>query len=233
MVIVPSLHIGTAGASARRKAERLRQEREQLRSTRSGLARLLACLFPSDTEKRLQKEERDYAAGAEGELILARSLARRCPDVPMLNDRRAPMRQGNIDHIVIAPTGVYVIDCKRYKGKIQVARPLFGRTSLKINRRNRTRLLEGLDRHVADVKAAVAGLADDVPVHGCLCFVAPAGLLSDIGLPILRTLMIDGYALYYPRRLATRLNRRGALTAERAKLLHAELAKRLPPALTS
>lgn len=141
------------------------------------------------------------------------------------------MRVGNIDHIAIAPTGVYVIDCKRYKGKIQVARPLFGRASLKINGRNRTRLLEGLGRHVADVNAAVADLADDVPVHGCLCFVAPAGLLSDIGLPILRTLKIDGYALYYPRRLAKRMHKRGPLTPERASFLHAELARRLPPAL--
>jgi hypothetical protein len=151
----------------------------------------------------------------------------------MLHDRRAPIRQGNIDHIAIAPTGVYVIDCKRYKGKIQVVKPPFGRASLKINRRNRTRLLEGLGRYVADVEAAVAGVADGVPVHGCLCFVAPAGLLSEIGLPMLRTLKIDGYALYGPRRLAKRLNKRGPLTAERANLLHAELAQRLPPALPS
>jgi hypothetical protein len=225
MADVPSLHIGTAGASARRKAEHFRQEREQLRSTRRGLGRLLATSFPSEKEKRLQEEERDYATGAKGEQILARSLARRCPAVPMLHDRRAPMRMGNIDHIAIAPTGVYVIDCKRYKGKIRVAKPLFGRASLKIDRRNHTRLLEGLGRHVADVKAAVVGLADDVPVHGCLCFVAPAGLLSDIGLPILRTLKIGGYALYYPRRLAKRLNtRRAPLTPEQANLLARQAA---------
>src|SRR6202007_552329 len=96
---VPSLHIGTAGASARCKAERLRQQREQLRSTRPGLARLLAGFVPSENEKRLRKEERDYASGAGGEQILASSLARRCPDIPMLHDRRAPMRLGNIDHI--------------------------------------------------------------------------------------------------------------------------------------
>jgi hypothetical protein len=143
------------------------------------------------------------------------------------------MRLGNIDHIAIAPTGVYVIDCKRYTGKIQVVTPLFDRASLRINRRNRTRLLEGLARQVADVKAAVADLADDVPVHGCLCFVAPAGLLSDVGLPIVRTLKVDGYAVYYPRRLARRLKRRGLLTAETANSLHTELAKRLPPAVSS
>jgi hypothetical protein len=33
--------------------------------------------------------------------------------------------------------------------------------------------------------------------------------------------------------LAKRLNKRGPLTAERANLLHAELAQRLPPALPS
>jgi Nuclease-related domain len=110
------------------------------------------------------------------------------PEVLLLHDRRAPMSRANIDHIAIAASGVYVIDCKRYKGKIEVATPLFGKPKLKIGGRDRTKLIDGLDKQVAHVKAALTDKSDDVPVHGCLCFVAPEGLLADTDLPILRTL---------------------------------------------
>jgi Nuclease-related domain len=129
-----------------------------------------------------------------------------CPDIPMLHDRRAPTSRANIDHVAIAPSGVYVIDCKRYKGKIAVATPLFGKPKLKIAGRDRTKLIDGLEKQVAHVKPALADISDDVPVRGCLCFVAPEGLLADVGLPVLRTLKINGYRLYYAKGLAKRLN---------------------------
>jgi hypothetical protein len=62
----------------------------------------------------------------------------------------------NIDHIAVAPSGVYVIDCKRYKGKMEVAEPLFGEAKLKINGRDRTKLIDGLQK---------AGR----PRQGCTC----------------------------------------------------------------
>jgi len=37
-----------------------------------------------------------------------------------LHDRRIPPTRANIDHIVIAPTGVYVIDAKNYAGRAQL-----------------------------------------------------------------------------------------------------------------
>jgi hypothetical protein len=148
----------------------------------------------------------------------------------MLHDRRAPNRRGNIDHIAIAPSGIYVIDCKRYKGRIAVAQPLFGKAKLKIGGRDQTKLIEGLGKQVALVKVALADIADDVPVQGCLCFVAPEGFFADSGLPVLRTLRINGYPLYYPRRLAKRLNRSGPLSADQTLTLQAKLAELLPQA---
>lgn len=70
----------------------------------------------------------------------------------------------------------------------------------------------------------------EVPVQGCFCFVAPEGLFADIGLPVVRTLKIDGFPLYYLRRLAKQLNRSGPLTLEQAARIRDELAQRLPPA---
>jgi hypothetical protein len=159
-------HLGTPGASALLKARRLHEQRQSLNASRTSLARLAAALFPPKIDKHLRQEEHNWTTGARGEQNLASSLARRCPNVPMLHDRRAHGSRGNIDHIAIAPSGVYVIDCKRYKGKIEVAQPLLGKAKLKINGRDSTSLIDGVDKQVGQVRAAIAEVANDVPVHG-------------------------------------------------------------------
>lgn len=225
------LHIGAAGSSARYQAERLRLDREQNTPGPTALGRAWGALFPSPELRRRQAQERAWREGAEGEQSLASFLAERCPEVLMLHDRAAPMSRANIDHIAIAPSGVYVVDCKRYRGKIEVTRPLFGPQKLKIKGRDRTRLIAGLERQVAHVKAALADVDQEIPVHGCLCFVAPEGRFSDVGLPLIRTPRINGYPLYYARRLSRCLNRTGPIGDEQAAVLQTELAERLPPAL--
>jgi hypothetical protein len=221
-------HAGVAGRSARREFER-RSERRRLEA--SARPRLLAVLLgPSARQRRRAAEDRQWAIGARGEEMLAASLARRCPEAVLLHDRRLPHGRSNIDHIAIAPSGVYVIDTKRYHGKIQVLNPLFGTPKLRIAGRDRTKLIDGLLRQVGVVEMALEGLGGAIPVHGCLCFVAPEGLLADVGLPLLRTLKINGCRLYYPRKLARRLNRPGPLGAEQAVAIRAELARCLPPA---
>lgn len=74
-------------------------------------------------------DEKHWATGAQGEAILAEFLAKRCPAVPLLHDRRVPHSLANIDHIAVGASGVYVIDTKRYRGKIEVLNPLFGTPS--------------------------------------------------------------------------------------------------------
>lgn len=76
--------------------------------------------------------ERRWATGALGEERVAQALARRCPVVPLLHDRRMPRSRANIDHLAFAPTGVYVIDAKHYRGKIEVVNRLLGVSKLKI-----------------------------------------------------------------------------------------------------
>ena len=148
----------------------------------------------------------------------------------MLHDRRMPNGRANIDHIAVAASGVYVIDAKRYHGKIEVLNPLFGAPKLKIAGRDRTKLVDGLGKQVAVVREVLSAVAPDAPVRGCMCFLAPEGFMADSGLPVLRTLKIKGYPLYYPRRLARRLNRRGALTPDQGRSIHAHLAASLQPA---
>jgi hypothetical protein len=217
--------IGVAGDSARREAERLRRRAEQARASRSRLASLF--LGPPAEAKRLATRQRRWAVGARGEQMLSESLLRRCPDALLLHDRAMPGSRANIDHIAVAGSGVYVIDAKRYRGEIEVREPLFGKAKLMIAGRDRTRLVEGLRRQVGAVEAALADVAPGAPVHGCFCFLPPEGLLADSGLPIVRTLRINEYPLYYPRRLAKRLNCAGPLAHELAVTIHAELARSL------
>lgn len=82
-----------------------------------------------------------------------------------------PASRANIDHLAIAATGVWVIDAKRYTGQIKVSMPLFGEAKLTISHRDRPELVARLSKQVAAVRRVMSGLAPEVPVHGCLCFV--------------------------------------------------------------
>jgi Nuclease-related domain len=185
-----------AGLSARREAARTRERLALERKSRSRL--LTALVGPSAQAKRLAARERRWATGAGGEEMLAKTLTQRCPDALFLHDRRMPGSRANIDHIAVAATGVYVIDAKRYRGKIEVRKPIFGKAKLTIGGRDRTKLVEGLAKQVAAVEAVLTDVEPVTPVHGCFCFLAPEGLLADSGLPVIRTLTIGGYRLYYP-----------------------------------
>jgi len=123
-----------------------------------------------------------------------------------------------------------VIDAKRYRGKIEIRSPLFGNPKLLIAGRDRTKLIEGVRRQVEIVTDVLADARTDIPVFGCLCFLAPEGILADSGLPVLRTLKIGGVPLYYPRRLAKQLNAAGPIDSGRRDDLTRRLAQALPAA---
>jgi hypothetical protein len=206
---------GTPGGSARREHERRLSNREQrVRERHPHIGGLLLALQDAP------RHEEVWARGAGGEETVARALAERCTDdVVLLHDRRIPGTRTNIDHVAVAPSGVWVIDSKRYKGKVAVRKPWFGEAKLTIAGRDRTKLVHGLAKQVELVRAVVA----DLPVHGALCFV-------DAQLPLLGPTMFDGFSLLYPRQLAKRLNGTGPLTGERVHAAAALIAERFTPA---
>jgi hypothetical protein len=57
--------------------------------------------------------------GARGEEKLAGAILA-MPGVNVLHDRRVPGSSANIDHIVIAPAGIFVVDAKLYQGLIRI-----------------------------------------------------------------------------------------------------------------
>jgi len=219
------LDLGTAGASARREHERRRANREgRVRERHPRIGNLLLKLQDAP------EHEKAWATGAAGEEVLAASLAKRCRDVLVLHDRRMPRSRANIDHLAIAPSGVHVIDAKRYKGKIEVRKPFFGEEKLLIAGRDKTKLVESLKSQGDAVQSALDSIGQLAPVHTCFCFINPSGQSDGSGIPLIRTLSIGGCPLYYPRRLAKRLNQPGELDGDQIQLLSHSLARLFPPA---
>lgn len=210
---------GVAGASARREHERRRQRREALtRDRHRVIGKFLV------TVRKPPSHEEVWAQGAKGEELVGGQLADRLgPSALLLHDRRVPRSRANIDHIAVAASGVWVIDAKRYKGRAEVKRPLFGRETLLIGGRDRSKLGEGLQRQVSVVRGVVDELVPGAPVHGALCFT-----LTD--LPLLRNLTFMGFPLAYPKALSKRIAKPGPLNAEAVAALHRCLAERLGPA---
>lgn len=94
----------------------------------------------------------------------------------MLHDREVPRTRGNIDHLIVAPAGIFVVDAKNHRGLIEIRnrgsmfRPNPG---LFVGRRAQSKLAEGLTWQLEAVMAAVEK-ADTTPlprVPAVLCFV--------------------------------------------------------------
>ncbi len=111
----PSIDVGEAGKSAHETFQHLHDERVQrLDATFGRLAGLVK--FLTDDPPLITA----WQKGSEGERALAASLVKYLGDhAIVLNDRRVPRTRGNIDHLVIASSGVWVIDAKNYSGLVQ------------------------------------------------------------------------------------------------------------------
>jgi hypothetical protein len=177
---------GVAGSSARREYERRKaKDEEKLREKWGRLGGLAVTL--SDERRPTQAWDR----GAIGEERLgARLNAVAGADLAVLHDRRIPGSKANIDHIAITPSGIWVVDAKRYKGRPElkieggILRPRIEK--LLVGRRDRTNLVDGVHKQV-DVMRDLVG---DVPVAGALCFVEAdwpliGGLFSTRGVHVL------------------------------------------------
>ncbi len=156
-----------------------------------------------------------WGKGSEGETWLAGYIADEVGDhVVALHDRLIPGTRGNIDHIWVSPTGVWVVDAKAYKGKVakRETGPLWrpGR-ELFIGRRNRTSLAAGVKRQVDAVLAALR--ADPsllgTEVHAALCL-----LESEWELLAMPFQVAGNVWVLYPGALKKRLKKSGPLTGE-------------------
>lgn len=190
-VVTPAESI--AGGSAAREHQRRVERRETaIRSRHPRLGGLILALSsppPSTTA---------WATGAAGERKVGARIDELTGEhVAALHDRSLVHPDGrrsraNIDHLVVAATGVYVVDAKAYSGALQV-RGEGGLVSPRVDKlfikgRDKTGLIDAVETQVEAVTAALAAVNAQVPVQGVLCFVGtelPWFSKSIRGIPLL------------------------------------------------
>ena len=71
--------------------------------------------------ERLQRSAALWEQGAEGEVAVARALEAMPEGWVVLHDLAWPGRQrANLDHVVVGPGGVFVVDAKNWSGRVEV-----------------------------------------------------------------------------------------------------------------
>jgi hypothetical protein len=185
---------GEPGGSARREYERRHQRREaHARSKLGTLGLVLAHVIDEPTSTRVWRQ------GAHGEVRTAERLSKHLEgsSVRLLHDRRIPRRgQANVDHLAIGPGGVTVIDSKTHRGDIRIDHigGLFvpRRAVLLIKGRDQTKLIDGVERQISYVWAALRKANEpDIDLRGALCFPNVEGLPLFRQLSV-REIVIDG-----------------------------------------
>ncbi len=208
---------GVAGGSAQREFERRHQKRLSIIDARFGRwSGIVKSLFDDPQSTKA------WADGASGERILAEYLSSRLEgSVVILNDRKVPGTRGNIDHIAVASSGVWVIDTKRYRGdlkKVNRGGPFRTDYGIFINGRDRTKLIADLDWQSGAVRKALSDFS--VPVHSVLCFIG-----VEWGL-FLKPFQLDGVWVTYRKSLAEMISEEGPIKKEEITRVAARLQSR-------
>ena len=165
----PPLDTGNAGASAQREHDRRAANREARVKERFG-RRFGGVLLAVVDEPQ---STRAWAKGAYGERKLAEALAG-LPGVVALHDRRVSGTRGNIDHLVIAPAGLFVVDAKHYEGRLRIRdRGGLFRTDnrLYVGGRDCSSLADNMGWQVKAVETLLASVGVAMPVTPVLCFI--------------------------------------------------------------
>jgi hypothetical protein len=218
------IELGVAGGSAQQEFARRHSRREdRIREAHPRLGGLILALSDDPQSTRA------WQSGATGERKLGEKLVSLGDSVIALHDRRVPKSRANIDHLVISPAGVYVIDAKRYwNAKIAVRRsggflrPV--RTQLMVAGRDKTKLVEAMDWQLDAVRAALSDSAEfaDIPITAALCFI-------DAEFPLFGTMDINDVRIRGLGGTAKLVLAAGALNAQARAQLARHLATRLPP----
>jgi hypothetical protein len=212
---------GRPGASLAREYERRRANRK--RRVREAHPHIGGLLLACNSEPQHHKA---FRQGEQGEIDGAASIEKAVAKVGgiVLHNRRIPNGRGDIDHIAIVPSGIYVIDTKAVTGKVEIRSRWFKPPLLFIDGHDRTRYLNGLDRQINAVRDAPQTTEyGPAPVQAVLCF-------TQADLPLLRTVEMRGHLLLYRKALAKRLTASGPLQSEHRAALGAGLTAAMRPA---
>jgi hypothetical protein len=211
---------GEAGASARKEYDRRHQKRDEALDRRFGRFASVVKFLSDDPQST-----RAWAKGSSGEQLLAAALTKRVGDrAVILNDRKIPRSSANIDHLVIAASGVWIVDAKKYKGRLQrIDKGGWRKVDYRVyvNGRDQTKLVAGLHKQAAVVRTALGEL--EVPIHSVICFVEAEWDF------FLKPFQIESVWITYGRHLSEMIEGDGTLSEETVLGVANKLAEALPP----
>jgi len=156
---------------------------------------------------------------------IAADLEAGLPDrAVILHDRTVPDHTWHIDHIAVAPSGVWVIDVEDVHGRVEQRDELF-RPDFRVivGGKDRSHLIDSMPRQ-AEAVAAALGSGDVPPVVPVVCFVhAEWPLLS-------KPFKQHGVWVTWPRELVSMIATSEVLDDPVIDEIAAELDRRLPAA---
>lgn len=214
---------GTPGRSADAEYRRRRARDELRRQQQFGRFAWLAELFGGE-----RQTTRAWSTGADGERRVAAELERALGDQGIvLHDRRVPGSWGNIDHLAVAPSGVWVVDAKEYGGRVErrdVGGWFRSDVRLYVGRRDRGEAVDGVRRQREAVRRMLEhDLGDDAPpLHAAICLVGAEWTW------FARPFSLDGIWVAWPRRLGRMLLEPALLEGQRMDRVAGALARRFP-----
>jgi hypothetical protein len=182
---------------------------------------------------RVARARRDpkWTKGAAGEYLMDLSLHNHVNEGSIiLTDRQVPGTKSNIDEIVVAPSGVWIIDSKNWKGKIEYksATKMSTAKRLYVDGKDRTSAVEAIFNLVIPVAQVIGDRS--VPIKPALVFIE--GDWSDTSAA--RILTSKPYQhlsvwISWPKAIWKKINEPGPLDAGAVKRIGTTLDAALPP----
>ena len=218
--LLPEIQTGVAGRSALEEFEKRHDAREARIDAKFGRLAGVVKFLSDDPQSTTA-----WKKGSVGEKKLAASLQQNLGSrAIVLHDRRVPKTRGNIDHLVIAASGVWVVDAKNYSGLVQ-KRDVGGffkvDNRLFVGRRDCTKLVDGLDWQVRGVLNALE--SQEVSVSSAICFTdAEWNLFA-------KPFTLNGVFVSGPNALSRKISEENRLSEEEIQSIAFNLSTKLPP----
>lgn len=115
--------------------------------------------------KTIESEGLSFRKGAVGEAVVGYVLEKFPEDYRVIHDLTTPF--GNIDHVVVGPSGVYIIDTKNWRGIITAD----GNGEILLNGKQQKPEIKNLQRTIMNIKEKIKVLCGEDPyIQGILAF---------------------------------------------------------------
>jgi hypothetical protein len=174
----------------------------------------------------------NWTVGKSGEAAVSEALKSLPNDYVLLNDLMLPDGQGNVDHLVIGPNGLFVIETKNYSGYVKC-----WADDWYVNGRKISSLSKQAKRNAIAIKKTLEVIFTEhrtrLPyVHALLCFVNSRGRLK-LGQPTIPVLRSSELARFIRGYQVSRAPSMASRDLTRAIVHHLHLLQQKPDKLVA